>query len=137
MQLLTSYGRVANAGANVFTAENELPWSQSELAGVVVFNFRGGDGTFTGTGSDATYETSGISWRVDDDVAFQVGDIRPLPDGIVFENLPDPPVVVFNPDGSARATVSMGLRERNTPTTNEVFIIRVDQQTGWIEVDEP
>jgi len=137
MQILTSYGRVANRGANVFTAETELPWTPGEMTGVVVYNFRGGSGTFTGAGSGETYGTSGITWQVGDDIAFQVGDIRPLPDGIVFDNLPNPPVVVFNPDGSAVAGLDIDLRERNTPTTNEVFTILVNQQTGWIEVEEP
>lgn len=136
MQILTSYGRVANRGANFFSAEDELPWAHSEMTGVVVFNFRGGSGTFTGVGSGETYETSGISWQVGDDIAFQVGSIRPLPDGIAFDGLPPLPVVVFDPDGSARAALSIELLERNSPNT-EGFTITVNQQTGWIEVEEP
>jgi len=136
MQILTSYGQVANAGANVFTAEAELPWAPGEMTGVRVYNFRVGSGTFTGVGAGETYETSGISWQDGDDIAFQVGDIRPLPDGIQFRGLPNPPVVVFDPAGSARAALSIELRERNTPNTHG-FTITVNQQTGWIEVEEP
>ncbi len=139
MQILTSYGRVADAGANVFRAEDELPWDHSTLSGVTNYNFRGGVGAFTGAGSNETYRTRGIVWQdnpVPDDIAFQVGAIRPLPDGIEFDGLPSPPVVVFNPDGSARATLNIGLRERNAPNT-EGFTITVNQQTGWIEVEEP
>lgn len=138
MQILTSYGRVATSGANVFTAENELPWSQSEMNGVVVYNFRGGSGTFTGGGVGETYQTSGIQWQdaPKDDIAFQVGAIRSLPDGIEFDGLPNPPVVVFNPDGSARAELSIELHERNSPNTVG-FTITVTALTGWIDVQEP
>ncbi len=136
MQILTSYGRVADAGANAFTAEDELPWDHSTLSGVANYNFRGGVGAFTGAGAGETYQTSGIIWRDGDDIAFQVGAIRPLPDGIEFDGLPSPPVVVFNPDGSARAELDIGLRERNAPST-EVFTITVTALTGWIEVEEP
>ncbi len=138
MQILTSYGRVdrVRPGGNLFTAEDELPWAQSELRGVVVYNFRGGQGAFTGEGAGESYQTSGIAWQDGDDIAFQVGTIRPLPDGIQFSGLPNPPVVVFNPDGSARAALSIELRERNAPNTKG-FTITVNQQTGWIEVEEP
>lgn len=136
MQILTSYGHVANAGANVFTAEAELPWEHSEMEDVVVYNFRGGFGTFTGSGADETYGTSDISWQTDDDIAFQVGAVRSIPNGIEFDGLPNPPVVVFDPDGSARTGFNIELLEQNTASANG-FTIIVDQQTGWIDVEEP
>ena len=137
MQILTSYGRVLGVvGSFGFTAEDQLPWDHSDMGGVDVYNFRGGSGDFTGGGTNENYGTSGISWEVDDDIAFQVGAIRPLPDGIEFGGLPSPPIVVFNPDGSARAAFSIELLEQNTANAPG-FLIEVNQPTGWIEVEEP
>jgi type II secretory pathway pseudopilin PulG len=137
MQILTSYGRVSDAlGTSGFTAEDRLPWDHSEIGAVDVYNFRGGSGGFSGAGTNETYGTSNITWQVDDDIAFQVGAIRPLPVGIEFGGLPSPPIVVFNPDGSARAELSIELLEQNAANAAG-FIIHVDPQTGWIEVEEP
>jgi prepilin-type N-terminal cleavage/methylation domain-containing protein len=142
MQILTSYGRVETGGGGGFTPENELPWDASELEGVVVFNFEDNTGTFTGKGDSDTGEmfTDDIMWSSGDDIAFQVGAVRPIPDGIEFGSLPDPPVVVFDPDGSARSGLSIKLLEKNVEQNAENragFTITVNQQTGWIDVVEP
>ena len=139
MQILVSYGRAASGGGGAVTPENELPWESGELKNVVVYNFRGGKGTFTG-GYDANtgeYFTSGITWRAGDDIAFQLGAVRPLPDGMVFDDLPSPPVVVFHSDGSAPPGYSLTLNEKNARSGSQGFAVTVASATGWIEVEEP
>ena len=137
MQILVSYGRVASttSGKIGFMTEDGLPWSPGDLNGSEVFNFRGGDGKFKG-GSGDTYVTD-FTWRVSDDVAFQIGAIRQLPEGILFSALPDPPIVVFEADGSAREAFEIELVEISAPPGALGMVVSVDETTGWITVDEP
>jgi prepilin-type N-terminal cleavage/methylation domain-containing protein len=138
MRILTSYGRVTSGAGGGFIPEVELPWSAGELGGTEVYNFRGGAGKFTGEmGPAGDYITSGITWSASDDIVFQIGAVRSLPDGIVFGDLPAPPIVVFEADGSAREGLEIELKEISAPPGTDGIVVKVDKGTGWIKVSEP
>lgn len=137
MRIVMSYGKVATgAGTAGFTAEMALPWPQGDLANVTVYrvNASGVDeGEFTEGGTGASYGTDDIQWGAGDDIAFAVGNLQALPEGTEFDMSTGSESVLFHPDGSAGATFSIDLRERNAPTASG-FRLTVDQSTGKIEV---
>ncbi len=140
MTIVTRYGRAALTHQHFLVMESELPWTASELDGTRVYNMTNavfGVLSVNPTDPDSRIAfRSSIPWQSGSEVAFVVGDERNLPGGVFFGQVPNPPLLIFNADGTARADVTLLLLERNMQgATNSAVQLRVRPTTGWVEVD--
>ena len=138
LRTIMSFGRVLQVGGGgVVQMENDLPWTAGQIEGAEVFNFNGESSTMR---SDSDIEDSHVYFRIDgfgvsDDVAFQIGTLRELPGGLLFDGIGDRLVIVFEPDGGASSSDSLSFRvvER---VGDGGFEISVDELTGRVTVDD-
>lgn len=111
---LASYGQIATAGGGVITTEDALPWTASQLAGAIVYNFDGESGEL-GSNNDIAdmyteFELSGFS---SGEIAFELGSKRELPSSVIFDGLSggNYQVIEFSPDGLATQAGSFELQD--------------------------
>jgi len=141
MEVVTRYGKAAAGvgGSTTLQVAVELPWTATELNGTRVYNMTAGTRGFlqgnTLNPDSRSVFNSNISWRAGDEVAFLVGDERFLQDGLEFDALPDPSIVIFNSDGSARADATIRVQEKLVAGASaNAAELTVRQMTGWVEV---
>jgi len=145
MTVVARYGKAGSGStASVLVTQDDFAWSQAEMQGATVYNMRtGGFGTVNSpnpAGGDyqqfrlnPAMSTGG--WSVGDEVGLVVGATRYLPDGVEFVSLSAPNVVIFNPDGSARAGLTLSMREKNVAGATLISVL-VDPLTGRVTVGE-
>lgn len=143
LTVVTRYGKAGpGSSAALLLTQEAFPWSQAEMNGAVVYNMRtGGFGTISGNAADDYQQfpiSGGLStgsWSDGDEVGLVVGATRYLPDSVEFVSLSAPEVAIFNSDGSARAGLSLSMREKNMAGATP-FAVTVDPLTGWVTVGE-
>ncbi len=143
MTVVTRYGRAALPHQSYLLVESDLPWTAIELYGTRMYNMNNGvSGVLSGSADDTDPNSrrafiSSIPWQAGNEVAFMVGDERYLPGSIEFGQLPNPPLVVFNADGTVRTEpefILLLVEKSMQGATNNAIRLRVQPTTGWVEV---